>query len=134
MDILWEYLLNKHDNRVEVLFNRLFIEDDFTVQSRTLSKNIAGNVEPFKKFLISSGENVLIMMLTARGGPKGRIDVKNSKLTEVLFDTRIYDVDLEGKSYRGVGISDTIIQEIYNLNLPDFDREMIEILASRYRK
>ena len=134
MDILWEYLLNKHDNRVEVLFNRLFIEDDFTVQSRTLSKNIAGNVEPFKKFLISSGENVLIMMLNARGGPKGRIDVKNSKLTEVLFDTRIYDVDLEGKSYRGVGISDTIIQEIYNLNLPDFDREMIEILASRYRK
>ena len=134
IDILWEYLLNKHDNSVDILFNRLFIEDDLSDQSRTLLKHITSNVEPLKKFLIGSSENVLNMMLNERGGPKGRINIKFIKLTEVLFDSRLYDVNLKEQSYRAWSISNEVIQEIYNLNLPDFDREMIEILASRYRK
>ena len=87
---------------------------------------------PLKKFLIGSSENVLRMMLnpTHRGA---RIGVKESKLTEALFDTRIYDINLEGESYRGREFSNEFTQEIYNLNLPDFDREMFEFLTSRYR-
>ena len=135
IDILWEYLLNKHDNSVEILFNRLFIEDDLSDQSRTLLKHITSNVEPLKKFLIGSSENVLRMMLNPTN-PEARIGLKGSKLTEALFDTRIYDINLERESYSGrrnIPYGNEVMQEIYNLNLPDFDREMFDFLSSRYR-
>ena len=132
IDILWEYLLNKHNNSVEILFNRLFIEDDLSNQSRNLLKHITSNVEPLKKFLINASQNLLFMMLNVTS-PRDRINVKGSKLAEVLFDTRIYDINLKGESFRRRIISNEDLREIYTKNLPDFDREMIEIHASGRR-